>query len=40
MRAVPEDDQGLDIDFLRRELKRSDEKATLAGMNEPVCFDF
>ncbi|KAF2104321.1 PLP-dependent transferase [Rhizodiscina lignyota] len=36
MRAVPEDDEGIDIDFLRRELRKSEERAEREGNNEPV----
>jgi DNA-binding transcriptional MocR family regulator len=36
LRAIPEDDQGIDIDYLRREIKKSEEKAKAAGNTEPV----
>lgn len=36
LRAVPEDDEGIDIDFLKRELKKSEEIARSQGNNEPV----
>ncbi|OCK92211.1 PLP-dependent transferase [Cenococcum geophilum 1.58] len=35
LRAIPEDDEGVDIDFLRREIRKSEEKATQEGNNEP-----
>lgn len=35
LRAIPEDDEGVDIDFLRREIWKSEEKATREGNNEP-----
>jgi hypothetical protein len=37
LRAVPEDDQGIDIEYLRREIKMSEDKAKADGNNEPVC---
>ena len=36
LRAIPEDDEGVDINFLRREIWKSEEKATREGNNEPV----
>jgi len=36
MRAVPEGDQGVDIEFLRRELEKSETKATAEGNLQPV----
>lgn len=36
LRAVPEDDQGIDIEYLRRELKKSEELAKAQGNDEPV----
>lgn len=36
LRAVPEDDQGIDIEFLQCEIKKSEEKALAEGNNEPV----
>ena len=36
LRAVPEDDEGIDIDFLKREIKKSEEKAVSDGNNKPV----
>lgn len=37
LRAVPEDDQGVDIDFLRTKIKESEDKATKDGNTVPVC---
>jgi DNA-binding transcriptional MocR family regulator len=36
LRAVPEDEEGIDIEFLRREIEKSEEKAKAQGSNEPV----
>lgn len=36
MRAVPEDEDGIDIAFLRRALRKSEEKARLDGNDKPV----
>ena len=36
LKAVPEDDEGVNIDFLRREIRKSEEKAAREGNNEPV----
>jgi DNA-binding transcriptional MocR family regulator len=36
LRAIPEDDQGIDIEYLRQEIKKSEAKARAAGNNEPV----
>jgi hypothetical protein len=36
LRAIPEDDQGIDMDYFRREIKKSEEKAIADGNNEPV----
>lgn len=36
LRAVPEDEEGIDIEFLYREIKKSEEKAKSDGNNEPV----
>ena len=33
LRAIPEDDEGIDIEYLRKEIEQSEEKATT---NEPV----
>jgi ABC-type uncharacterized transport system auxiliary subunit len=37
LRAVPEDEEGIDIDYLKREIKKSEEKARNEGNNAPVC---
>ncbi|KAF1995637.1 PLP-dependent transferase [Amniculicola lignicola CBS 123094] len=34
-RAVPEDDEGIDIEFLRREIRKSEEKAVNEGNDAP-----
>ena len=36
LRAVPEDDEGIDIDFLRTELQKSEEKAAKENNYAPV----
>jgi hypothetical protein len=36
LRAVPEDNEGIDIDFLRREIKKSEEKAVAEKNDELV----
>jgi DNA-binding transcriptional MocR family regulator len=36
LRAIPEDDQGIDIEYLRQQIKKSEEKARTEGNNEPV----
>ena len=36
LRAVPEDDEGIDIEYLRRELENSEQKARAEGNNHPV----
>jgi DNA-binding transcriptional MocR family regulator len=36
LRAIPEDDQGIDIEYLRREIRKSEDKAKAAGNDEPV----
>lgn len=36
MRAVPEDVEGIDIDFLSKELRKSEQNAEREGNNEPV----
>ncbi|CZT23763.1 related to aminotransferase [Ramularia collo-cygni] len=35
MRAVPEDEEGLDIEYLRREIRKSEDKAQAQGNNTP-----
>ncbi|KAF2194499.1 PLP-dependent transferase [Zopfia rhizophila CBS 207.26] len=35
LRAVPEDDEGIDIDFLKKEIRRSEDRARADGNNEP-----
>lgn len=36
LRAVPEDPEGLDIEYLRWEIRKSEHKAKSAGNNKPV----
>ena len=36
MRGVPEDESGVDLAFLRRELEAAEEKAKVEGNTEPV----
>lgn len=36
LRAVPEDPEGLDIEYLRWEIRKSEHKAKIAGNNKPV----
>lgn len=36
LRAVPEDDEGIDINFLREQIQKSEEKAKSDNNNEPV----
>jgi DNA-binding transcriptional MocR family regulator len=36
LRAIPEDDEGIDIEYLRRELDKSEQKARAEGNNHPV----
>lgn len=36
LRAIPEDDEGIDIEYLRRELEKSEQKARIEGNNHPV----
>lgn len=36
LRSVPEDDQGIDIEFLRREIRKSEERAAKDENNAPV----
>ncbi|KAH5438886.1 hypothetical protein HBI32_021180 [Parastagonospora nodorum] len=35
LRAVPEDDEGIDIEYLRQEIKKSEDQAKANGNNEP-----
>lgn len=35
LRAIPEDDEGIDIDYLRSEIQKSEDKAKAEGNNEP-----
>lgn len=40
LRAVPEDDEGIDIGFLREQIQKSEEKAKSDNNNKPVsCVD-
>ena len=36
LKSVPEDAEGVDLDFLRKGLMRSEEEATRAGNDKPV----
>lgn len=36
LRAVPEDDEGIDIEFLKKEISKSEDKAQQEGNNTPV----
>lgn len=38
LRAVPEDSEGIDMEFLRIQIKKSEDKAVLEKNNEPVSF--
>jgi DNA-binding transcriptional MocR family regulator len=40
LRAIPEDEEGIDIEYLRQELKKSEEKARVDGNNSPVGVRF
>lgn len=40
LRAVPEDEDGIDIDYLRTQIRKSEEKARAEGNNEPVRSSF
>lgn len=37
LRAIPEDNEGIDIEFLKTEIKKSEDRARREGNNEPVC---
>jgi DNA-binding transcriptional MocR family regulator len=36
LRAIPEDDEGIHIEYLRQEIKKSEDKAKAEGNNVPV----
>lgn len=36
LRAVPEDDEGIDIEYLRQQIKKSEDRAKAEGNDEPV----
>jgi DNA-binding transcriptional MocR family regulator len=36
LRAVPEDDEGIDMEYFRREIKKSEDRARAEGNLEPV----
>jgi DNA-binding transcriptional MocR family regulator len=38
LRAVPEDNEGIDMEFLRSQIKKSEDKATSEKNDEPVSF--
>lgn len=42
LRAVPEDNEGIDIEYLRQEIRKSEDRAKAEGNDEPVstmsCF--
>jgi DNA-binding transcriptional MocR family regulator len=40
LRAVPEDDEGIDIEYLRKEIRKSEDKARDAGNDEPVSLEW
>lgn len=35
-RAIPEDEEGIDIEYFKNEIKKVEEKATSEGINQPV----
>lgn len=37
LRGIPEDDEGVDVGFLQRELQAAEDKAAREGNCEPVC---
>lgn len=36
LRGVPEDEEGIDLEFLERELQEAEDKAMVEGNNKPV----
>lgn len=38
-RAIPEDDEGIDLEYFKSEVKKLEEKATFEGTSEPVSHD-
>ena len=36
LRSVPEDEEGLDIEYLKKELRKSEERAEAEGNTKPV----
>lgn len=38
-RAIPEDDEGIDIEYFRKEIQKVEEKATREGNSQPVSCD-
>jgi DNA-binding transcriptional MocR family regulator len=40
LRAVPEDEEGIDIEYLRDQIRKSEERAVADGNNEPVRSSF
>lgn len=36
LRAIPEDDEGIDIEYLKQEIKKSEDKAVADGNDAPV----